>query len=111
MDELFDTSSIPENREYWDVFAARVASRAQRARSPMLWLGEHRAIWAAATLLVAASMLFAVLQQRSSSAAPSLGWMEAMAPQDVVGRAIATRDHPPALETLLFVSAVVPGAR
>ena len=77
----------------------------------MHWIGEHRAIWAAATLLVAALMLFAVLQQRSSSAAPNLGWIEAIAPRDVVGRAIATRDRPPALETLLFVSAVVPGVR
>ena len=105
MDDLFDTSRIPDDREHWDALAARLATRALRARSPVLWLGEHKASWAAAALLVAASLLFAVLQQRSAITTSSATWTEVMAPTDVVGRAIATRDRPPALGVLIFASA------
>jgi hypothetical protein len=105
MDELFDTSRIPDDPEHWDALAARVATRARRARSPILWLGEHKSSWAAAALLLAASMLFAVLQQRSPAATSTLAWTEALAPDDAVGRTIATPDRPPALGVLLFASA------
>ena len=109
MDDLFDTSRIPDDREHWDALATHVATRAVRTRSPILWLGEQKASWAAAALLVAASLLFAVLQRRPAITTSSAAWTEAMAPTDVVGRAIATRDHPPALGTLIFVSARKPG--
>jgi hypothetical protein len=104
MDELFDTSRIPDDPEHWDALAARVAMRARRSRSPILWLGEHKTSWAAAALLLAASMLFAVLQQRSRLAASTLAWAEVLAPEDVMGRTIATRDQPPALGMLIFTS-------
>jgi hypothetical protein len=109
LNELFDTSGIPDDREHWDDLAARVSHRAMRARSPILWLGEHRASWAAAALLVAASLLFATLQQRASIATSSAAWRQVMAPTDVVGRAIATPDYPPPLGMLMFASAAKPG--
>ena len=109
MDDLFDTSRIPDDPEHWDALAANVATRALRARSPILWLGEHKASWAAAALLMVASLLLAALQRQPAITTSSAAWTEAMAPTDVVGRAIATRDHPPALGMLIFVSAPKPG--
>jgi hypothetical protein len=110
MDELFDTSRIPDDPEHWNALAARIAKRARRSRSPFLWLGEHKTSWAAAALLLAASMLFAVLQQRSRLAASTVAWADVLAPEDAMGRTIATRDQPPALGMLIFTSPGRPGA-
>ena len=109
MDELLDTSRIPDDPEHWDALAARIAMRARRSRSPILWLGEHKTSWAAAALLLVASMLFAVVQQRSRLGVSTLAWAEVLAPADVMGRTIATRDQPPALGMLIFASPTKPG--
>lgn len=106
MSNLFDTTTIRDDAEYWDVLAKRVAANAARESkaSGFDWLAQSRASsWLAASLLLVAALAFLVLPTESSSAGrPRADWDQALAPADDVGQAIVLRDAPPAIGALLL---------
>src|SRR5262245_54004350 len=103
MTEFFGTKGIPDDPEYWDALAARVAAGARSGG--FAGLATTPGAWAAALLLVAAAGLL-VLALRAPER-PSLGSeiAEALAPADYPGRTLAAPDDASALGSLLFQTA------
>src|SRR5882672_7040829 len=85
MPEPFDTSSIPDDRGYWDALAQRVTDAAVRAPVASDWLTQGRAPWiAAASLACAASLVLALLSLRPPSSRVNPDWLGALAPRDAI---------------------------
>jgi hypothetical protein len=105
MSTLFDATRVPDDGEYWDALAARVAAHVAREsrRGGVDWLAHSRASWVAASLLLAAALAFMVRPaEHSRVTIHRAEWAEAFAPADDVGKAIVARDRPPAIGALLF---------
>jgi hypothetical protein len=112
MAKLFDTTQIPDDPAHWDALAERVAARATRKateKSSFEWLAQSRASWAAASLLLAAALGWMALPVDTTGATTArAGWLQALAPADDVGKAIASPDVPPAIGALVLGEAGTP---
>ena len=100
MPELFDTSAIPDQPEYWDELSQRVSARALRPASTFRLMAESRLSWAAAGLAAAAAFALLLLPPRTS-ADTGVKWAELLAPSDQLGKVITATDRPPELGELL----------
>ena len=105
MPDLFDTTQVPDDAAHWDALAERVAANAAREskRDGFDWFADSRASWVAASLLLAGALAFMMLPAENSSATSfSAAWAQALAPADDVGRAITSREGPPAVGALVL---------
>lgn len=101
MSDLFDTSKIRDQPEYWDALAERVTAHALRPTSTFGQIAESRAGWVAAGLAVAAAIVLLLLPA-NPSADVGVQWTAALAPTDGVGKAVTSPDRPPAIGALLL---------
>ena len=108
---LFDTARVPDDPQYWDALAERVAAKAadgSKGRG-LEWLARSLPNRVVASLLVAAALLSALLVLssggKSSVSIRTVEWVRALAPADDLGRAVASPNGPPALGALLLVGA------
>src|SRR5687767_5913066 len=83
MIDLFETTQVPDDLEYWDALAGRVAAsaRSRPNRSGFHWLGTSRG-WAVASLLLAVMWTCVLLSAQGSSAGTRRDWAQALAPPD-----------------------------
>ena len=104
MTDLFDTSSVRDDDQHWDEMAKRVAARAIRDsnQTSLDWLSRSRGSIVAASLLVVATAVYAVLAGKKSERNVDAVSIEAFAPTDELGRAIALQPAPPRLGALLM---------
>jgi hypothetical protein len=107
MADFFDTSSVRDDPAYWDDLTARVtaAARAAREAQPgaLAWCANARGSWVAASLsLAAALVLMTIMAERSLANGMRAELADAIAPADLVGRALAVRDAPPVIDALLI---------
>jgi len=102
MPELFDTHEVRDDPAHWDAIALRVAENTARrsGRGAFEWLGQSRAGWIAASLLLAAA-LFAITSAGDSERTRGSEWVQLVAPADDVGRQMAASEVPPAVSSLL----------
>jgi len=100
MTEFFDTSRVPDDPEYWDGFAARVAARARQ--DGFARLATRPAAWAAALFLVTGAGLLVFAASRDNR--PDLGReiAQALAPADFPGGSLVAD---PAVGVMLFEAA------
>ena len=108
MADPFDTSAVPDDQQYWDSLAQRVAAGAVvRARPDFIdWLGNSRASWVAASII--ASLVFGLIvapARRDSAAPASADWQNALAPADDIAREVIVSETPPPIGVLLTRSA------
>ena len=99
MTEFFGTSGIPDDPEYWDALAARVAAGARAGGFARL--ATTPAAWAAALVLMTAAGLLVLALRGREPASIGSEIAEALAPADYPGRTLATPDEA-SLGTLLF---------
>lgn len=104
MTDLFDTSSVPDDDRHWDEMTKRVAARAIRDsnQTSLDWLSRSRGGVIAASLLLVATAVYAMIAGRRSERHFDAISIEAFAPTDELGRAIALQSAPPQLGTLLM---------
>jgi hypothetical protein len=103
MTDLFDTTAIQDNPEYWDALAARITSHVAQRGSTLDWLAHSRAGVLAACFAVAASLaLLMTVPRPPSTPNASAAWTTALTPADDVAKAMLARHAPPAIESLLF---------
>lgn len=102
MSELFDTTHVRDDPEYWDAMSTRVAAGIARAQTPSLldWLASPRAAWLAASTVVAAFSIV-VIWTPGPAAQVIWEWTPVVAPADSVGKRITVADRPPDIELLL----------
>ncbi|SRR6266567_351870 len=103
MTDLFDTTAIQDNPEYWDALASRITAHVARRASTLDWLAHSRAGFVAACFAFAASLAF--LMTTASPPSPpnaSVAWTIVLMPADDVANAMLVRQAPPAIESLLF---------
>jgi hypothetical protein len=110
MSDLFDTSKIRDQPEYWDALAERVTAHAVRSTSAFGQIAESRAGWVAAGLAVAAAIVLMLLPPNTPADAGA-SWTAALAPSDAVGKAITSPDRPPNIGALLLGDQTTGGAR
>lgn len=109
--DLFDTSRIRDEAVHWDAMAERVVAEAVRRSSRaggggrgFAWLGDSRASWVAASLLLAAALAFmAATPDDASTRSAGTSWAQTLAPADDVGKALISREGPPPIGALLLV--------
>ena len=103
MSELFDTSKIPDEPEYWDALASSVATTAvaQAGRETgLLHFASSSSSWiAASTLATAAAIVVFILQATSGR---ETAWGDALQPSDEIGRSILVSEQPPSVGALLI---------
>jgi hypothetical protein len=106
MSELFDTSRIPDDPQYWESLAERTAAHAirQGRESSLGWFAYSRASRVAAMLAVAAALVVAVTDRTGNAHTPAPDWTAALSPTDELGKALALSLEPPAIDGLLFGS-------
>ena len=104
MTDFFDTGSIRDDDQRWDEMAQRVAARAIRdsGMTSLDWLSRSRGSIIAASLLIAATAVIATLAGKRSERNIDMVSIEAFAPTDDLGRAIALQSAPPRLGSLLL---------
>jgi hypothetical protein len=102
MPDLFDTSAIRDEAEYWDALATRVAAHTSRRARELEWLAGARAGWVAASLLLAASLALFLLPRGLAGVGITGGLELTFSPQDSVGRVLASRDAPPSIAALFL---------
>jgi hypothetical protein len=108
MSDFFDTSRIPDDSEHWDRQAARVTENVMRDGNAggFGWVARSRAGLVAASLLVAAALVLAMLPgETGTSTPPTIPWASALAPADDVGRIMIAADQPPQVGDLLVAAA------
>lgn len=105
MPDLFDTRQIPDDASYWDALAERVSAHAARGSGGTVldWFAHSRGSWIAASLMLAAGIAFMVspLGNPGPGLAPALA--QPITPVDDLGKAIVSRDTPPAIGALLLL--------
>lgn len=102
MPNVFDTSSIPDDAEYWRSLSARVMRAVRRRRSGAAWVGSRPRGWmltayAAAAAVVIAALLLAGRPRRADAPA-QLGLV--LAPNGALGEALSRAPVPPPLAEL-----------
>ncbi|HEV8363600.1 MAG TPA: hypothetical protein VGQ52_08765 [Gemmatimonadaceae bacterium] len=104
MADLFDTSRVRDQAQFWDELADRVATQAERKSrgSALDWLAQSRSSWVAASLVLASALALLMLSGERAPARPGATWEQALAPTDDMGKAIAMFDTPPAIGALLL---------
>lgn len=103
MDELHDTSSIPDEPAYWDALTSRIASAAAQRSSAVAWVGSRRTAWltaacAGAAAVIAIATVIATARPRQTNGAALLAAV--LAPNDAVGRMLAAAPSPPSVSDL-----------
>ncbi len=101
MPDLFDTSSIRDDAQYWDALARRVTSAAAGG-SDFGQFAASRTGWITASLFVAAALVLLLLPASSPFAGVASGGMHVLAPSNALGRTIAAQDRAPAIGVLLL---------
>ncbi|MEX2272588.1 MAG: hypothetical protein WD690_14040 [Vicinamibacterales bacterium] len=104
MADLFDTRGVPDDQQYWDSLAQRVASAAVVGAKPDFidWLGNSRASWIAASVIASLVFGLIVAPARRDSAPPApADWQNALAPADDIAREVIVSDTPPPIGRLL----------
>jgi hypothetical protein len=106
MTDLFDTRQIPDDHEYWDSLAARVARGSQQGG--FIRFAATPLAWAAALLLVAGAGLLVLAASRDTP--PDLGReiAQALAPADFPGGSLVEQ---PRVDVLLFEAAARPAMK
>jgi len=104
MTDLFDTNSVRDDDQHWDEMAKRVAAQAIRDsnQTSLDWLSRSRGSLIAVSLLIVATVVYAVLAGKKTERNVDAVSIEAFAPTDELGRAIAVQSVPPQLGTLLM---------
>jgi hypothetical protein len=105
MSDFFDTTRVRDESGCWDALAERVAAHAagRSKGNGFDWVARSRTSLVAASLLLAAALVFMVLPTgRSSATVFSSEWKQALAPADDVGKAIVLHDAPPPIGALLL---------
>jgi hypothetical protein len=100
MTEFFGTKGIPDDPEYWDALAARVAGGARGAGFARL--ATTPAAWAAALLLVAAAGLLVLAARGRERESLGSEIAQALAPADYPGRTLAAPNDASMIGSLLF---------
>ena len=103
MDELHDTSSIPDEPAYWDALTSRIASAAAQRSSAVAWVGSRRTAWltaacAGAAAAIAMAVVIATSRPRQANGAAVLAAV--LVPNDAVGRMLAAAPSPPSVSEL-----------
>ena len=100
MTEFFGTKGIPDDPQYWDALAARVAGGARAGGFARL--ATTPAAWAAALLIMASAglLVLALREREPASLGSEIG--RALAPADYPGRDLAGAADAPQLGSLLF---------
>jgi hypothetical protein len=102
MPNVFDTSSIPDDAEYWRSLSARVMRDVRRRRSGAAWVGSRPRGWMltayAAAAAVAIAALLAAGRPRRADAPAQLGLV--LAPNDALGKTLSRGPAPPPLTEL-----------
>ncbi len=102
MPNVFDTSSIPDDAEYWRSLSVRVMRDVRRRRSGAAWLGSRPRGWMltayAAAAAVAIAALLAAGRPRRADAPAQLGLV--LAPNDALGKTLSRGPAPPPLTEL-----------
>ena len=102
MPNVFDTSSIPDDAEYWRSLSARVMRDVRRRRSGAAWVGSRPRGWIlsayAAAAAVAIAALLAAGRPRRADAPAQLGLV--LAPNDALGKTLSRGPAPPPLTEL-----------
>lgn len=103
MPELFETDGVRDEPAHWDAIALRVAENAAResGRGAFEWLGQSRAGWIAASLLVVTALVSMTSAVGPPAKTRGSEWMQMVAPGDDVGNQIAVSEAPPAVSSLL----------
>ena len=101
MSELFDTTNVPDDPQYWDAMTTRVVAAVTSVRSPSLldWLATSRIAWLAASIVLAAVAIVMWVPETAVQARRE--WTPLFAPADAVGRMMTVADRPPDIELLL----------
>ena len=104
MTDLFDSGSVRDDDQHWDEMAKRVAARAIRDsnQSSLDWLSGPRGSMIAASLIIVATVVFAMFAGKKSERNFDAVSIEAFVPTDELGRAIALQSAPPQLGALLM---------
>ena len=104
MADLFDTRGVPDESEYWDALARRIAHHATRdpSRGAFVWLAESRTGFIAASVVCGLALASAAMVRGSSPGSRAAEWVLVITPADDVGSAITTSSTPPAIGTLLL---------
>lgn len=102
MDELHDTSSIPDEPAYWDALTSRIASAAAQRSSAVAWVGSRRSAWLAAACAGAAAAIAmgAVIATARPRQANVALLAAVLVPNDAVGRVLAAAPSPPSVSDL-----------
>ncbi|HKT06505.1 MAG TPA: hypothetical protein VJR24_01310 [Gemmatimonadaceae bacterium] len=103
MDELHDTSSIPDEPAYWDALTSRIASTAAQRSSAVAWVGSRQIGWltaacAAAAAAIAMAAVIATARPRQANGTALLA--SVLVPNDAVGRVLAAASSPPSVSAL-----------
>jgi hypothetical protein len=106
MPELFDTTDLPDDEQYWSDLTARIVQRAASQRTGLGWLAHSRARWAAGAALLAAGLLLMLSPRRARSNEMVQGWAAVLAPNDAGFRAVALGDRPPSIGLLLLAQSL-----
>lgn len=110
-DELFGTSSVPDEAAYWSALSARVAAAAiSDSQSGMAIIARSR--WClpatAAAAIAAAVVGLVAFQGRSGNAATNPEWAAALVSNDAVARSVIAAAAPPPIP-LLMMRVPMPG--
>jgi hypothetical protein len=103
MSELFDTTPLRDDPEYWDALTTRVVATVARARTPSLldWLASPRTGWLATSFMAAAVLTLILWAPDSASSRPTKVLAPLVAPSDPEGRVMTIVDRPPEIDLLL----------
>lgn len=109
MRDLFDTTRVLDDAEYWDRLAAKVATAAQRESHTRGFesFAHSRANWAAACILLAiGGVLITLRTEDATGNGFTTEFNQVLAPTDDAGRALVSRAGPPAIGALLVADRV-----
>ena len=105
MADMFGTRQIRDEPKHWDALAARVALTAvQESRSSGFgWLTRSSAAWFVVPVALATVAGSAIAMARQPPGpAVRLDQAPLVEPSDDVGKAMTSRDRPPAIDALLL---------
>ncbi len=103
---LFDTSAIPDTPECWEALSSRIQHTASIHRT-RTWIASSRASRiSVACLAIAAALVLLLSDRRAPSRQSTDGVLLALAPTDLVGRALGVRERPPSFVELLLSTAI-----
>ncbi|MGH7626722.1 MAG: hypothetical protein ACREOJ_15575 [Gemmatimonadaceae bacterium] len=106
----FDSSSIPDDGNYWDGLTERVVRAMRAPRTTLGWLGGARSAWLVAACMVLA-LAVSVVAARDRARAQGGAMQVALMPADRLGQMLVTADAPPPVAALAEVRAALRSTR